>query len=71
MIAYDARALAAAARGAKKGTVVPWGSQGTLSNNWNKLDWRFCSPLAMKMLEWFAWWGICVRSPSDLSQHSV
>ena len=28
---------------------------GTLLNNWNKLDWRFCNPLAMKVLEWFAW----------------
>ena len=47
------------------------GNQGTLLNNWNELGWRFCNPLAMKVLEWFAWWGIYVRSPSDLFQHSV
>ena len=38
---------------------------GTLLNKWNKFDWRFCNPLAMKVLEWFAWRGIYVRSPSD------
>ena len=40
-------------------------ASGTLLNNWNKLDSRFCNPLPMKVLKWFAWWGIYVRSPSD------
>ena len=29
------------------------------------------NPLVMKVLKWFAWWGIYVRSPSDLFRHSV
>ena len=28
-------------------------NQGTLLNYWNKLDWRFCNPSEMKVLEWF------------------
>ena len=47
------------------------GKRGTLLNNWNKLDWRLCNPLAMNVLERFAWWKINIRSPSDLFQHSV
>ena len=29
------------------------GNQGTLLNNWNRLDWWFCNPLAMRVLEEF------------------
>ena len=47
------------------------GNQGTLLNNWNKLDWRFCNPLAMTVLEEFAWWGIHVRFSFDLFLNSV
>ena len=46
-------------------------NQGGLLNIWNKWDWRFCSPMAMRVSECFARWGIKVRSPSDLFQHSV
>ena len=47
------------------------GNLGTLLNNWNKLDCRFCNPLVMKVLEWIAGQGIYVRSPSNLFQHWV
>ena len=44
--------VAGAAEGRDVGKVEC--NQGTLLNNWNKLDWQFCNPLAMKVLERFA-----------------
>ena len=35
-----------------KGKIVK-GNQGTLLNYWNGLNWRFCNPLVMKVLESF------------------
>ena len=40
------------------------GNQGTLLNNWNRLNWRFCNPLAMKVVGVVCVVGIYVRSPS-------
>lgn len=44
---------------------------GTLLNNWNKPDRRFCNPLAVKVLEWFAWRAIYAQSQFDFFQHPV
>ena len=47
------------------------GKRKTSLHNCNKLDWLFCKVLAMRVLEWFAGWGIYLGSLRGLFQVSA